>query len=181
VNTACPFCTFRDTFLSQGPSPCSEIFHLSLSFDEGRSVRSMLGNSSRKNRLLVFTESETIYCRIHLSRRPVLGLALMKLFVSPRFQAQQFPANPDEDNPLYSTDGFRMYCLKVLPCSKRFSHDWLTCPFTHPAEKAKRRDPRVVAYTGIACPDMKRAVACPRGEACTFAHNVFEYWLHPSR
>ncbi len=22
---------------------------------------------------------------------------------------------------------------------------------------------------------------CPRGDACNFAHNVFEYWLHPSR
>lgn len=24
-------------------------------------------------------------------------------------------------------------------------------------------------------------LACPRGDACCYAHNVFEYWLHPSR
>ena len=94
---------------------------------------------------------------------------------------QAYAPNIDEDNPLYATDGFRMFCFKVLPCSKRFSHDWISCPFTHPAEKAKRRDPRAIAYTGIACPDMKRAVQCPRGDACTFAHNVFEYHMHPSR
>jgi hypothetical protein len=22
---------------------------------------------------------------------------------------------------------------------------------------------------------------CVRGDACPFAHNVFEYWLHPTR
>ncbi|GAX75663.1 hypothetical protein CEUSTIGMA_g3107.t1 [Chlamydomonas eustigma] len=36
-------------------------------------------------------------------------------------------------------------------------------------------------YTGVACPEMKKNSFCPRGDACTFAHNVFEYWLHPSR
>ncbi len=114
-------------------------------------------------------------------------------------------------------------------------HDWVTCPFSHPGEKAKRRDPRYFVYTGIACPSMKKARvlllrsclvqqsggilwqsfssilagrwtaathlalrciisgpltpdrtvsqagACPRGEKCPYAHNVFEYWLHPTR
>lgn len=110
------------------------------------------------------------------------------------------------------TDEFRMFCFKVLPCSKRYCHgelgarllmestcqlaifypleifytlppklvplpsrqrnenpnikvqtscaclvaDWTTCPFAHPGEKAKRRDPRVHTYTGVACPDMKK-------------------------
>lgn len=135
--------------------------------------------------------------------------------------------------------------LQVLPCSKRYCHDWTTCPFAHPGEclvtfsnlqtlleicdrleaavssgeKARRRDPRVFNYTGIACPDMKKVRgndfhgqqficivfvahmlprrcpythrsfcvdvmqegACPRREACPYAHNVFEYWLHPTR
>jgi hypothetical protein len=48
---------------------------------------------------------------------------------------------------------FRTAC-RVLPCSKRYCHDWTTCPFAHPAEKAKRRDPRVYQYTGVACPEM---------------------------
>ncbi|CAD7697133.1 unnamed protein product [Ostreobium quekettii] len=59
------------------------------------------------------------------------------------------------ESSLYSTDDFRMHCFKVLPCSKRFCHDWTTCPFAHPGEKARRRDPRVYRYTGIACPEMK--------------------------
>ncbi len=46
--------------------------------------------------------------------------------------------------------------LQVLPCSKRFCHDWTVCPYAHPGEKAKRRDPRVHSYTGIACPNMKK-------------------------
>ncbi|GFR41500.1 hypothetical protein Agub_g2194 [Astrephomene gubernaculifera] len=91
-----------------------------------------------------------------------------------------YPATeqPAEDSPLYKTDEFRMYCFKVLPCSKRYVHDWTVCPFAHPGEKAKRRDPRVFTYTGVACPDMKK---CQRGDACPYAHNVFEYWMHPSR
>lgn len=136
-----------------------------------------------------------------------------------------------------------MSLLQVLPCSKRYVHDWTVCPFAHPGEKAKRRDPRVFTYTGVACPDMKKvrrrpsseraektvrhstsapdprraaslvcidiwqliaySVAaigasmlggliklltfvrmpsqCQRGDACPYAHNVFEYWMHPSR
>lgn len=46
--------------------------------------------------------------------------------------------------------------LQVLPCSKRYCHDWTTCPFAHPGEKAKRRDPRAYTYTGVACPEMKK-------------------------
>ncbi|CAD7701548.1 unnamed protein product [Ostreobium quekettii] len=85
------------------------------------------------------------------------------------------------DGAQYKTDQFRMFCLKVLQCSKRYCHDWTTCPFAHPGEKARRRDPRKCRYTGIACPEMKQGVGCPRRERCPFAHNVFEYWLHPSR
>jgi hypothetical protein len=48
------------------------------------------------------------------------------------------------------------YTMQVLPCSKRFCHDWTVCPYAHPGEKAKRRDPRVHSYTGIACPNMKK-------------------------
>ncbi|EIE23296.1 hypothetical protein COCSUDRAFT_15780, partial [Coccomyxa subellipsoidea C-169] len=82
---------------------------------------------------------------------------------------------------LYKADDFRMYCMKVLPCSKRFCHDWTVCPYSHPGEKAKRRDPRLYSYTGIACPNMKKDQSCTRGDACPYAHNVFEYWLHPTR
>lgn len=91
------------------------------------------------------------------------------------------PAAGETDPPLYTSDEFRIYYMKVLPCSKRYCHDWTTCPFAHPGEKARRRDPRVSSYTGIACPDMKKDGVCVRGELCPYAHNVFEYWLHPTR
>ncbi|CAL8465210.1 g4745 [Coccomyxa elongata] len=87
----------------------------------------------------------------------------------------------DDEPELYKADDFRMYCMKVLPCSKRFCHDWTVCPYSHPGEKAKRRDPRLFSYTGIACPNMKKDQSCARGDACPYAHNVFEYWLHPTR
>ena len=48
---------------------------------------------------------------------------------------------------------------QIQPCAKRFVHDWVTCPFSHPGEKAKRRDPRYFVYTGIACPSMKKVRA----------------------
>lgn len=82
---------------------------------------------------------------------------------------------------LYNSDEFRMYCFKVLPCSKHYSHDWTVCPFAHPGEKARRRDPRVFKYAGVECPHVKEGLKCPRGDLCPFAHNIFECWLHPTR
>eukprot|EP00887_Chlorella_sp_A99_P004925 scaffold4.g4925.t1 len=87
----------------------------------------------------------------------------------------------DDSSPLFQTDDFRIWCMKVIPCTKRFVHDWTVCPFAHAGEKAVRRDPRLVNYTGIACPDMKKTGNCIRGDRCPYAHNVFEYWLHPTR
>lgn len=60
------------------------------------------------------------------------------------------------------------------------SHDWTECPFAHPGEKARRRDPRRFHYGGTACPDFRKG-ACRRGDGCEFAHGVFECWLHPAR
>jgi hypothetical protein len=82
---------------------------------------------------------------------------------------------------LFQSDQFRMASMKVLPCSKRFVHDWTECPFAHPQEKARRRDPSIHNYTGIACPSMKKEGCCAFGDHCPYAHNVFEYWLHPTR
>ncbi|KAH7617210.1 hypothetical protein Ndes2526B_g07803 [Nannochloris sp. 'desiccata'] len=86
----------------------------------------------------------------------------------------------DHDEDILS-DEFRMSCMKVVPCSKRFVHDWTECPFAHPQEKARRRDPKIHTYTGIACPSMKKEGSCAFGDHCPYAHNVFEYWLHPTR
>lgn len=81
---------------------------------------------------------------------------------------------------VYSCDDFRMYEFKVRKCMRGRSHDWTECPFAHPGEKARRRDPRRFHYSGTACPDFRKG-NCRRGEACEYAHGVFECWLHPAR
>nr|CAB3460462.1 unnamed protein product [Digitaria exilis] len=80
----------------------------------------------------------------------------------------------------YACDEFRMYEFKVRRCSRGRSHDWTDCPYAHPGEKARRRDPRRYHYSGAACPDFRKG-GCKRGDACEYAHGVFECWLHPAR
>ncbi|XP_030452608.1 zinc finger CCCH domain-containing protein 2-like [Syzygium oleosum] len=77
-------------------------------------------------------------------------------------------------------DEFRMYEFKVRKCARGRSHDWTECPYAHPGEKARRRDPRRFLYSGTACPDFRKG-ACKKGDSCEFAHGVFECWLHPER
>ena len=45
---------------------------------------------------------------------------------------------------------------KVKRCPRARPHDWTQCPFAHPGEKAKRRDPRRYRYSGTACPEFRR-------------------------
>ncbi|CAL9012308.1 unnamed protein product, partial [Prunus brigantina] len=80
----------------------------------------------------------------------------------------------------YSSDHFRMFEFKVRRCTRSRSHDWTDCPFAHPGEKARRRDPRRYHYSGTVCADYRRG-SCSRGDSCEFAHGVFECWLHPAR
>ncbi|VFQ68097.1 unnamed protein product [Cuscuta campestris] len=80
----------------------------------------------------------------------------------------------------HSCDDFRMFDFKVRWCARGVSHDWTECPYAHPGEKARRRDPRKYHYSGAACPDYKKG-ACRKGDACEYAHGVFECWLHPAR
>lgn len=88
----------------------------------------------------------------------------------------------DLDLPVdaYSCDHFRMFEFKVRKCMRGRSHDWTECPYAHPGEKARRRDPRKYHYSGTACPDFRKG-SCKKGDACEFAHGVFECWLHPAR
>ncbi|XP_051131895.1 zinc finger CCCH domain-containing protein 20-like [Andrographis paniculata] len=79
-----------------------------------------------------------------------------------------------------SSDHFHMFEFKVRMCTSAKSHDWTECPFAHPGEKARRRDPRKFQYSGAVCPDFRKG-SCRRGSACEFAHGVFECWLHPAR
>ncbi|XBI33751.1 hypothetical protein VPH35_057037 [Triticum aestivum] len=83
---------------------------------------------------------------------------------------------------VFATDDFRMYSFKVNPCSRAYTHDWTECPFAHPGENARRRDPRRVPYSCVPCPDFRRdPQACRKGDACEYAHGVFESWLHPAQ
>ncbi|KAG0494818.1 hypothetical protein HPP92_005812 [Vanilla planifolia] len=73
-----------------------------------------------------------------------------------------------------------MFSFKVRPCSRAYSHDWTECPFVHPGENARRRDPRKYHYSCVPCPEFRKG-ACRRGDMCEYAHGVFECWLHPAQ
>lgn len=86
-----------------------------------------------------------------------------------------------KDVDLDNDDSFFIYAYKVLECPRNSRHDWKACYFAHPGESASRRDPRLFKYMSVCCPESKQKLPCPRGQKCPFAHNLFEYWLHPSR
>ncbi|KAK6928738.1 Ankyrin repeat [Dillenia turbinata] len=90
------------------------------------------------------------------------------------------PSLPDIKNSIYATDEFRMFSFKIRPCSRAYSHDWTECPFVHPGENARRRDPRKYHYSCVPCPDFRNG-SCRRGDMCEYAHGVFECWLHPAQ
>ncbi|XP_042010209.1 zinc finger CCCH domain-containing protein 30-like [Salvia splendens] len=100
--------------------------------------------------------------------------------VSEKKQYPVDPSLPDIRNSIYSTDEFRMFSFKIRPCSRAYSHDWTECPFVHPGENARRRDPRKYHYSCVPCPDFRKG-ACRRGDMCEYAHGVFECWLHPAQ
>ncbi|KAF9588191.1 hypothetical protein IFM89_008205 [Coptis chinensis] len=107
-----------------------------------------------------------------------------KLLNKSKHSMEEFPASGcddyEEESDPYSSDEFRMYEFKIRRCMRSRSHDWTDCPFAHPGEKARRRDPRRFHYSGNACADFRHGT-CPRGDSCEFAHGVFECWLHPAR
>lgn len=80
---------------------------------------------------------------------------------------------PDIKNGIFSTDEFRMYTFKVMPCSRVYSHDWVECPFAHPGENARRCDPRKFQYSCVPCPEFSKG-SCSKGDACEYAHGIFE-------
>ncbi|KAK2967830.1 hypothetical protein RJ640_027724 [Escallonia rubra] len=90
------------------------------------------------------------------------------------------PSLPDIRDSIYSTDEFRMFSFKIRPCSRAYSHDWTECPFAHPGENARRRDPRKFHYSSVPCPDFRKG-QCRHDDLCEYAHGVFECWLHPAQ
>ncbi|KAM1021997.1 hypothetical protein PS1_043422 [Malus domestica] len=98
----------------------------------------------------------------------------------PSNESDSLAEDPDMPMNPISCDQFRMFEFKVRRCAHGRSHDWTDCPYAHPGEKARRRDPRKYHYSGAACPDFRKG-HCPKGDSCEFAHGVFECWLHPAR
>ncbi|KAK9063365.1 hypothetical protein SSX86_017235 [Deinandra increscens subsp. villosa] len=98
-------------------------------------------------------------------------------------KSSEYPVDvslPDINNELYGSDEFRMYTFKVKPCSRAYTHDWTECPFVHPGENARRRDPKKYNYSCVPCPEFRKG-SCGNGDACEYAHGVFESWLHPAQ
>ncbi|KAI4370534.1 hypothetical protein MLD38_018880 [Melastoma candidum] len=98
-------------------------------------------------------------------------------------EKKEYPVDislPNINNGIYGTDEFRMYTFKVKPCSRAYSHDWTECPFVHPGENARRRDPRKYPYSCVPCPEFRKG-SCQKGDTCEYAHGVFESWLHPAQ
>ncbi|KAJ0236195.1 Zinc finger CCCH domain-containing protein 2 [Hirschfeldia incana] len=93
---------------------------------------------------------------------------------------KEYCYDSDTDDP-YASEHFRMFEFKIRRCTRSRSHDWTDCPFAHPGEKARRRDPRRFQYSAEVCPEFRRDGDCSRGDDCEFAHGVFESWLHPIR
>ncbi|XP_010924475.1 zinc finger CCCH domain-containing protein 20 [Elaeis guineensis] len=124
---------------------------------------------------------------MHLSL-PVSGvtgeevLAALQRFLPSNNESLEASEEPlDLAVDAFSCDEFRMYEFKVRRCPRGRSHDWTECPYAHPGEKARRRDPRRFHYSGDACPEFRKTGRCERGDACDLAHGVFESWLHPAR
>ncbi|TVU33962.1 hypothetical protein EJB05_15781, partial [Eragrostis curvula] len=129
---------------------------------------------------------------VNNAHHPDAAAAMQALLGAPRRQPARPPASvkkeypadptlPDLRSSVYASDEFRMFRFKVQPCARAYAHDWTECPFLHPGENARRRDPRRHAYTAVPCASFRHADGCPRGDACDFAHGVFESWLHPSQ
>ena len=143
----------------------------------------------------IFATSSKCMCN---SRKKLIELLLKgqnlsedeeeKLVIMPQLakegtEKKEYPLDvtlPDINNGIYGTDEFRMYSFKVKPCSRAYSHDWTECPFVHPGENARRRDPKKYPYSCVPCPEFRKGT-CQKGDSCEYAHGVFESWLHPAQ
>lgn len=76
---------------------------------------------------------------------------------------------------------FLMFKYKIEMCQNPYNHDWAACPYAHPKDRARRRDPLLVTYFSQPCPDKMQGHDCPKGDECPYTHSVAEYWLHPAR
>ncbi|XP_019175738.1 PREDICTED: zinc finger CCCH domain-containing protein 20-like [Ipomoea nil] len=139
-------------------------------------VSSPGGNANFSDDVSQFLQNDAVLQALqrYLPSNDAAAAVMMGEFESDNDKDVEFPVDA------YACDNFRMYDFKVRKCARGRSHDWTECPFAHPGEKARRRDPRKYRYSGAACPDFRKG-NCRKGDLCEFAHGVFECWLHPAR
>jgi hypothetical protein len=70
---------------------------------------------------------------------------------------------PKTPRPCTCCPEYHLYAFKILSCPLKTSHDWSSCPWAHPKEQARRRDPRRYYYTPVMCPYAKMVY----GWSCT--------------
>ncbi|KAK8994422.1 hypothetical protein V6N11_045514 [Hibiscus sabdariffa] len=143
-----------------------------------------MSNSRRKVIELLLKGENVIGINDHiLNQKDESEKMVVPRLVKEGSEKKEYPVDvslPDINNGIYGTDDFRMYTFKVKPCSRAYSHDWTECPFVHPGENARRRDPRKYPYSCVPCPEFRKG-ACPKSDACEYAHGIFESWLHPAQ
>ena len=159
---------------SSGSSKCVQITAVLLKAGVDISIRDAAG------RRAVDVMSNLLLGEALAALECMLGADMLSSTTLKQSGAKLTNGQPEIEKEEYQNDEFRMFEFKVKRCSRTRAHDWTQCPFAHPGEKARRRDPRRYSYSGIACPDFRKG-ACPRGDACDLAHGVFECWLHPTR
>ncbi|KAJ6310118.1 hypothetical protein OIU76_014950 [Salix suchowensis] len=111
-----------------------------------------------------------------------VGVCNLRVSVSKSSSSSPTLSSSSENGSPHSPSGliYSPKGLEVRPCSRAYSHDWTECPFVHPGENARRRDPRKFHYSCVPCPDFRKG-ACRLGDMCEYAHGVFECWLHPAQ
>ncbi|KAJ6718060.1 ZINC FINGER CCCH DOMAIN-CONTAINING PROTEIN 29 [Salix purpurea] len=193
VNRSCG--SDRVTALHCAVAGCadSSVGVVKLLLDASADPNSVDGNGNKPGDL--FAPSSKLMCN---SRKKLIELLLKgeslsedeeeKLIIMPQvakegIEKKEYPLDvtlPDINDGIYGTDEFRMYSFKVKPCSRAYSHDWTECPFVHPGENARRRDPKKYPYSCVPCPEFRKGT-CQKGDYCEYAHGVFESWLHPAQ
>ena len=72
-----------------------------------------------------------------------------------------------------------MYGFKVAMCTKQGRHPWGDCPYAHPTENARRRDPRAFSYSCVECPAYRCApLATVLVPSCRCLLNNLIHQLH---
>lgn len=54
-------------------------------------------------------------------------------------------------------------------------HNWTTCFYLHPSERARRRNPLTHSYAAVMCPDMQKQVRHSKAPASSFSRQCLLY------